>query len=166
MPVTVPSGTMSPGCYLNDCTGWGAQKALDGVETGLKSLAHTSDGVNPYITFNLGSVRSDLDAVRLLSRVDCCWARASNLNMYLTATPSFQSSTPFAVGVGANALAQTATVAVPDGLSGQYLTIQRNTSGTPDSINIQEFTVLASGMSCTCRSNVTQECAGTVGTAC
>ena len=143
VPVTFTSGSMSPGCFMNDCATWGYTKALDGIETGLKSLAHTSTGTNPYVQFDLGSVQSTLDGVVMVARSDCCLSRSTNLNLYLSSTPSLQGVTPFASGVGATALGQTFTAAVPDGLSGRYVTILRNGSDT--SVNLQEVRVLASG---------------------
>jgi hypothetical protein len=133
---------MYPGCYNGDCQGWGWAKALDGIETGLKSLAHTSTGTNPYLQLDLGSVQGTLDGVTMVSRTDCCFDRAANLNLYLSNTSSIQGVTPFATGVGATALGQTFTIAVPDGLTGQYLTILRNGSDT--FINLHEVTILAS----------------------
>ena len=134
---------MFPGCFGNDCPYWGYTKALDGIKTGTKSLAHTSFGVNPYLQFDLGSVQGTLDAVVMVVRTDCCLERSTNLNLYLSNTTSIQSVTAFATRVSASALGETLTVAVPDGLAGRYLTILRNGSDT--SVNLQEVRVLASG---------------------
>lgn len=134
---------MYPGCYGNDCRTWGWSKALDNIQAGLKSLAHTSFGNNPYIQFDLGSVQSTLSAVMVVARADCCLERASNLNLYLSSTSSIQLVTAFAIGVSAPGLGQTLTVAVPNGISGQYLAILRNGSAT--SVNVQEVSIIASG---------------------
>jgi hypothetical protein len=97
---------------------------------------------NPYVQFDLGAVMSTLDAVTMVVRTDCCLERSTNLNLYLTNTTSIQVAAPFATGVSATVLGQTLTVAVPDGLAGQYLTILRNGSDT--AINLHEVTILAS----------------------
>ena len=133
---------MSPGCYGGDCGYWGPQKALDNVLSGLKSMAHTAMGTNPYVQFDLGSVQSTLDAVNMVVRTDCCLERSTNLNLYLSNTTSLQGVAPFATRVSASALGQTLTVAVPDGSSGRYLSILRNGSDT--AINLHEVTILAS----------------------
>jgi hypothetical protein len=124
-------------------------------------MAHTDFGTNPYIQFNLGTVQSTLDAVVMVVRTDCCLVRATNLNLYLSNTTNIQSVMPFAIGVSATSMGQTLTVAVPDGLSGQYLTILRNGSDT--SVNLHEVTILASGKwACsgtdTCRSKLSSDC--------
>jgi hypothetical protein len=143
VPVTITSGSMYPGCYENNCPFWGYTKALDNIETGLRSMAHTSFGTNPYIQFDLGTAQSTLDAVVMMVRADCCLERSTNLNLYLSNTSDITTVVPFATRVSASALGQTLTVAVPDGLSGRYLTILRNGSDT--SINLYEVKVLANG---------------------
>ncbi len=141
--MVIAGGSMSPGCYLNDCPFWGWQKAVDSVSSGLKSMAHTSFGVNPYLQLDLGSVMSTLDAVTMVVRTDCCLVRSTNLNLYLSNSTSIQAVAPFATDISASALGETLTVAVPDGMAGRYLTILRNGSDT--SINLHEVMVLASG---------------------
>jgi hypothetical protein len=142
VPMIPVGGSMSPGCLGNDCGYWGWAKAVDGVKTGHKSMAHTDIGVNPYLQFDLGSVQSTLDAVVMVVRTDCCLERSTNLNLYLSSTPSIQGVAPFVSAVSASVLGETLTVAVPDGVSGQYLTILRNGSDT--FINLHEVTILAS----------------------
>lgn len=154
IPLPLSSGVLSPGCYNNDCTNWGAQKAFDGVESGIRSLAHTGFGASPSIQFNLGSVYTTLEAVRIVARSDCCLSRSQNMNVYLSTTTSFLTarrtllqSTLVAAGVGASMLGGSFMVVIPDGMAGQYLTIVRN--ATYDALNLQEVVVL-----------MTSECSG------
>lgn len=136
---------MYPSCLKDDCATWGTQKAYDGKETGLTSLAHTAFGNNPYIQLDLGSTQN-IDAVRIVARADCCLTSSQSLAIYLSSgTTDFATSANLcARGVGASALGESFTALCTPNLSGRYLTIQLQL-GIDMALNLQEIVPLTEG---------------------
>jgi hypothetical protein len=136
---------MSPSCYQNNCNTWGYTKAIDGTTAGLSSLAHTEFGTNPYIQLDMGAVRTDIAAIKLVSRTDCCLNRAINMYVYVSTTSTnFAQPQNLCIGpLSASSLGQTFTGTCERDVSGQYVTILLNATGL--SLNLQEITVLADG---------------------
>ena len=136
-----------PGCYRNDCSGWGISKALDGVTSGLNSLAHTSMGVGPYMQIDLGSDDgSQVIGVELVARTGCCLVQGQNVTVWLSSTTDFAATgTVVDSGImfdGPGAKVTSVFSSVPAG--SRYLTVQRATSGRVY-FHLQEITPLRSG---------------------
>lgn len=142
----IANGTVMPGCYANDCSMWGAMKAADTRLTGVSSLTLTQFGTNPYIQVNLGSTSMPITAVRLYGRADCCLAQSGNLNVYVSATPSFTgaNSTLCAANVTMGMLGDIVMVLCPiTGSATQYVTVMRSVTG--GMLSLQEIEPLYDG---------------------
>ena len=154
-PVAVPvsTGTMSPGCFGGDCNSWGVAKIYDSKTKGLSSLAHTSSGAFPYFQLDLSASAQNVSSVRIVARADGWLQESQYLNVYISATPSFNAAstaTLCASNTVFASLGETATVLCPVGLawSTRYVTVQMNSSANPQFngyLSLQEVTPLYDG---------------------
>jgi hypothetical protein len=142
---------MWPTCLGGNCAYWGPQKAYDGREKTIQSLAIVHYATNPYVQFRLNGTRSDITAVRIVARADCCLDQARNLNVYLSTTPSFLSGTLCDDGIQFPTIGSAATVLCPINTAALYVTVMLN--GT-NYLSLQEVTPLydgeASASACLC----------------
>lgn len=79
-PIAPVSG-VSSSCYQNSCQQWGLQKAYDGFDTTVNSLAMTAPETAPFFQLDYGLQRSDISAVRLVSRDDQSWTQGNDLTV-------------------------------------------------------------------------------------
>ncbi len=151
VPVPVVSGSMSPACYGNDCAYWGPQKAYDLNLRSFRSLAIVQYSTYPHMQFDFNDTRTDITAVRITARADCCVDQSQNLNVYLSNTTKFWDpisgltslgSMLCSAGVRFNRLGETATVLCPVNTPARYLTVVMN--GT-NYLSLQEVTALYDG---------------------
>ena len=153
VPAAVVSGTMSPGCYQNDCNTWGIQKAYDGKTQGTRTLAHSEwTSGNPYFQLYLGASAPNVTAVRLVARGDGWLYESQYLSVYVSATTSWTGSTATlcAANVVPAALGETVTVLCPVGFAWKtrYVTVLLNSTANPKFngyLSLQEVTPLYDG---------------------
>jgi hypothetical protein len=89
-----------------------------------------SDGtkqLNSYMQFDLGSVRSDITAVRMVGPMSTAYSTLpENVSVYLSATPDFKAGTLCDTGIAFTELSQLALIDCPAGTAAQYLTVLYN----------------------------------------
>lgn len=156
-PVPVFNASVGPACYGGSCQVFGPQKAYDNISRGWQSLAIVQYGTNPYLQLDFNETRTDIMAVVITARGDCCLDQSQNLNVYLGTNSTFldpSSGLPSTgtaacvLGVHFTALGQTATVLCPTspttgtGTPAQFLTVMLN--GT-NNLAVQEITALYNG---------------------
>ena len=136
---------MWPSCLSNDCETWGPKKLNDSKLTGVRSLGMTYVAANPYIQLDLGVGRTDITAVRITSRADCCLQQSQNLNVYLSATTAFLPPAGMlaSAGITFSAQGQTVTILTPVNITARYLTVWKN--DTWQYLSLQEVTALYDG---------------------
>ena len=140
VPAPVTGGTFSSaGCFVDNCATWGPAKALDGRTKSLQSLAIVKRSVNPWMQFDLGSIRTDISMVRIVGRAD--WygeppslgstslTQQSNLSVWLSPTTAFTSGTLCAENLSPSGIGETLNVLCPVNASARYVTVQMNTTG-------------------------------------
>lgn len=142
--VNFTSGSVTPACFNNDCSYYGWSKLTDGLETGVRSLAHTTSVDKPFMQLDLGVVRTDIFAVRLVSRSDCCLTQSQYVDVYLSTTATFSSGTSVlcAANVTFAYAGDAAVVLCPASTSAQYVIVQRNATGF---FSLQEVQALVDG---------------------
>ena len=133
---------MWPTCYGGNCAYWGPAKAYDGREKTVQSLAIVQYATNPHVQFKLNATRTDISAVRVVARADCCLSQAQNLNVYLSTTTSFLNGTLCDDGITFPTIGSAATVLCPINKAALYVTVMLN--GT-DYLSLQEVTPLYDG---------------------
>lgn len=142
---------MSPGCFAGDCFNWGAHKAIDTREKSLNGLAHTSWADFPYIQVDLGYVRNDIMAVRLVSRADGWLIESQHVNVYLSNTTSWTSTGSLCQSnVTFTNLGESVIVLCPVNSTGRYVTVWLNTTeaahvGVNKYLSLQEIVPLRNG---------------------
>ena len=130
VPAPVVGGTLFPWCMVNDCKSYGYQKAIDGKTSSFAGMSITGyhyadDGqqVNSYMQFDLGSLRSDITAVRLVGPIRSTYSTMpENVSVYLSATSDFKAGTLCDTGIEFVEPGQTALIDCPAGASARYLT--------------------------------------------
>lgn len=129
-PVKFTNGILSPSCFNNDCTYYGWSKLNDGIEMGIRSLAHTVSAVNPYMQLDLGATRTDISMIRLVARSDCCLEQSQNVNVYASTTTDFTGtgSVLCATNVTFPALGAELKLLCPVNVTMRYVTVQKVTS--------------------------------------
>lgn len=69
--------------YLNDATGYGPQKAIDGNNSGNNNFWHSnSTNINEWIKVDLQSGKN-IDFIKIYNRTDCCSTRGQNMLLEL-----------------------------------------------------------------------------------
>lgn len=69
--------------YLNDATGYGPQKAIDGNSSGNNNFWHSnSTNINEWIKVDLQSGKN-IDFIKIYNRTDCCSTRGQNMLLEL-----------------------------------------------------------------------------------
>lgn len=145
IPVPIINGTASS-CYTNACSTWGPANSYDNVYTGINSLTVTSYTLNPWVTFQLNSIRSDVSAVEVWARSDALYASQSqNLAVYISSTPNFASGVLCGSNISARYAGEGMLVDCPVTQNVQYVTIQRNTLGARGYLAFQEVQVYRDG---------------------
>lgn len=116
-----------------DCQNYGYKKAIDGKASsfsGMTITGFTTDSANPlnsYMQFDLGSVRSDITAVRLIGPISSTYSTLpENVSVYLSATPDFKAGTLCETGVSFTEPSQPALVECPAAVPAKYLTVFYN----------------------------------------
>lgn len=128
---------------MNDCTFYGWPKLADGLEQGIRSIAHTAAASSPYMQLDLGVGRTDILAIRLVSRYDCCLNQSQYLNVYISSTPDFLSTGVLCMAnVTFEFLGDDALVLCPVNATARYVTVQRNGTGV---FSLQEVQALVDG---------------------
>lgn len=146
--VTGGANRVWPSCFNNDCSTWGAQKAIDGFAVGLTSLARTSRAVNPWVQVDMGQLHTDIVAIRLAARSDSRLFESQNLTLYVSDQPDIFD--PFATveviedNITFDALGQEALLLVPDDLpfAFRYITVLKQGDGI---LSLQEIAPLMNG---------------------
>lgn len=153
----IASGSVSPGCYQNDCSTYGWQKLTDGIEAGLASLAQTSSGSSPYMQLDLGAVLANITAIRVVARADCCLEQSQYLNVYASTSSNFTGAGGVlcASNVTFSALGEGVLLLCPLSTTMRYVTVQKVvvTSGsgrrlhqtTSSVLSLQEVQALMDG---------------------
>ena len=118
---------------FNDCASYGVGKAIDGKTSsfsGMTITGFTIDSANPlnsYMQFDLGSVRSDITAVRMIGPISSTYSTLpENVSVYLSATPDFKAGTLCETGVSFTEPSQPALVECPAAVPAKYLTVFYN----------------------------------------
>ena len=153
VPAKVVSGSMWPGCYLNDCNTFGIQKAYDGRTLGTSTMAHSSwTSGDPYYQLDLGASAPNVTAVRLVARGDGWLMESQYLSVHISSTTSWTASTATlcAASVVFGKLGETATVLCPTGFAWapRYVTVWMNSTANPQFngyLSLQEVTPLYEG---------------------
>jgi hypothetical protein len=141
---------------------WGPSKALDGRTKTLQSLAIVMRSVNPWMQFDLGSIRTDISVVRIVGRAD--WyaeppsfgstslTQQSNLSVWLSPTTAFTSGTLCVANLSPSVIGEALHVLCPVNISARYVTVQMNTTGKLSNglagveyLSLQEVTPLYDG---------------------
>ena len=119
---------MVPNCYGGNCAAWGVAKAVDGREKSTSSLAIVQYATNPYMQLDLGSLRSDILQVRLVSRADGWLAQSQNLNVYISTTTNYlgAGSTLCQANVTFDFLGDDAIALCPVNFTARYVTVWKN----------------------------------------
>lgn len=100
---------------------------------------------NPYVMLDFGVVRTDITAVRIVSRADCCLDQSQNLNVYMSVNSSFMppSGMLASSGIRFTGLGQTVTILAPVNIDTRFLTVWKNDSW--NHLSLQEVTALYDG---------------------
>jgi hypothetical protein len=117
-----------------DCAQYGYQKATDGKTSSLASISITGfhyfdDGqqVNSYMQFDLGSLRSDITAVRLVGPISLTYTTLpENVSVYLSTATDFKAGTLCDTDIAFVEPGQIALIDCPAGASARYLTAYYN----------------------------------------
>lgn len=145
MNVSVNGSSMVPSCYGGGkCDSWGVSKMVDGRERSIYSLGIVDYATNPYVQLDLGVLRKDVRAVRLVARADSLLSQSQNLSVYLSATTDYlaASSTLCAANITFGALGADASALCPFNFTARYVTVWKN--GT-DFLSLQEVQPLMDG---------------------
>lgn len=146
-------GALQSTCKDSDCGLWGVRKAYDGLDKGVSTLeiAVTDAELVPYMQLDLGAVRTDIDAVRIVSSNDPTFpfTLSNNLEVYLSNTPNATdaplSGTKCGSAITFSALNEAASVACPSSASGRYLTVIRAGLTSAAAMAISEISALVAG---------------------
>ena len=125
----------------------------------LSSLAIVERSVNPYMQFDLGSIRTDISIVRIVGRADwytdwssSSMSQQSNLSVWLSPTTAFQSGTLCAANLSPSVIGEMLAVLCPVNASARYVTVWMNTTGKStggyagmDYLSLQEVTPVYDG---------------------
>lgn len=116
-----------------DCASYGYKKAIDGKTSsfsGMTITGFTTDSAKPlnsYMQFDLGSVRSDVTAVRMMGPISSTYSTLpENVSVYLSATPDFMAGTLCDTGISFTEPSQLALVECPAGVPAKYVTVYYN----------------------------------------
>lgn len=136
---------MWPTCYDNDCSYWGPQKLNDSNVGSFSSLGIVQAAAYPYVQLDFGELRTDISAVRLVARADCCLDQSQGLNVYLSGNSTFLPpvGTLVSAGIAFTGVGQTVTITVPASIEARYLTVWKN--HTWSYLSLQEVTALYDG---------------------
>jgi hypothetical protein len=107
---------------FGDCNNYGYQKAIDGKTQALNSLAITgmSTNTNSWMRFDLGTIRGDITAVRLVAPLSTTYGPLpDNFHVYLSNGTTYTASDLCEANAGFSAVGETITVLCPEGLSGR-----------------------------------------------
>ena len=119
------SAKMYPGCYSNDCTSYGIQKAYDGRTRGLSTLAISSyvpAGGLVYFQYDLGQSPPIINAVRITARSDANLRDSQNLNVYLSSNATYADPRNLCqANVRFSSLGETQVLLCPTGLSTRFV---------------------------------------------
>ena len=143
-----PVGGLITSCLDNNCQQWGVNKAYDGSEAGINSLAITGPQTASFMQMDLGTNRTDVAAVRIAASSDPTYSYtlASNLDVYISSGLDAKATGTLCGSIGAYTSAgQAQSVACPSGASGRYITVFRTGLTTAASMAVQEISVLAAG---------------------
>jgi hypothetical protein len=125
----------------------------------LSSLAIVERSVNPYMQFDLGSIRTDISIVRIVGRADwytdwssSSMSQQSNLSVWLSPTTAFQSGTLCVSNLSPAVIGEVMNVLCPVNASARYVTVWMNTTGKStgthfgtDFLSLQEVTPVYDG---------------------
>jgi hypothetical protein len=143
--MSVAGSRMYPNCYNSNCDAWGVGKVVDGGEKRWTSLGLTSLGTNPYMQLDLGSLRSDIQQVRLVSRATVGYlAQSQNVSVHLSSTTDFlgAGSTQCDSNVTFESSGDDAIVLCPANFTARYVTVMKK--GT-DYLSLQEVQPMYDG---------------------
>lgn len=144
-PVLPVGGSMYPGCYASDCSNWGIEKAFDADEA---TTAGTNWDPFPRMQFDLGSIRTDVQAVLIRSRADCCYWHANGLIVYVSEETDYFGGTVCIRGLEFGGYGEEKSVPCPAGLSVRYVTLVRWYAN--DMLGVSEVSVLATRKQSAC----------------
>ena len=140
---------------MHDCAAapagntWGWKKASDTRLVGLASLARTSYGPYPSLQLDLGASAPNITAVRLAARADGFLEESQNLDVYISATPTWTASsgTLCEGNITFDKLGGVETVLCPTGFTSRYVTVVMNTDANNRTqyLSLQEVTPLWDG---------------------
>ena len=135
---------MYPNCYGGYCPSWGVSKLVDGREKSTSSLGIVQYATNPYVQLDLGSLRTDILQVRIVSRADTALAQSQNLNVYISATTNFMgaNSTLCQVNITFDFPGDDAIALCPVNFPARYVTVLKN--GT-NYLSLQEIQPMIDG---------------------
>lgn len=128
----------------------GADKAIDGYEQGYNpngpgnSLAVSQAANSPYMVIDMGSNRTDIQAIRITPRVDSNQAESSDLNVYVS-TNLTNDLRLVRLNLDFTANAESANVLLLPDTPVRYIVLQRMTNLVSGVLSIQEVTVLTAG---------------------
>ena len=123
-------------------------KAYDGTEAGINSLAMTAAETAPFMQLDLGSTRTDIAAVRIAASSDPTYSftLANNLEVYISSGLDAKATGTLCGTIGAYTSAgQAQSVTCPSGASGRYITVFRTGLTTAASMAVQEISPLVVG---------------------
>jgi hypothetical protein len=117
----------------SNCASYGYQKAIDGKTASFSGMSITgflSDPnrlVNSYMQFDLGALRNDITAVRLVGPISQSYATMpENVSVHLSATTDFKAGTLCDTDISFTEPSQLALIDCPSGVSARYLTVYYN----------------------------------------
>lgn len=150
MPYKVIGGFFAPTvegsyCAGGDCNRFGPQKAIDGVTSGLESLASTRYAFQPSMTFELDQARSDITSIAFVARSDTALEQSTGITVYVAPTATTNTNAGAVVcgvNVSATKLGEKVYVPCPVTANVKFVTLQRMSTGW---IQIQEIMVYHDG---------------------